>query len=210
MWGGRAPGQHTQSAWAVGRHNPIWVPRVGGAGRGPDLRVARVLCQIRSPPGENSGLRTILSDLVDRPRMGQDLSRKAVRRPEINCVSSVRSAPFFLHFCPRSGCNARRHRGYDCDDRCIISPRPSSLAERSQTSQFTVAAQFPRHYILLRMWAVGARTIRRLGTYRPPPCHHAAPRGCGPVGTTPGRLALTCEELRDVRNGVDGCCLRFG
>ena len=50
-----------------------------------------------------------------------------------------------------------------------ISPPPSILAHRCQTSQITIAAQSPWYYILLGVWAIGARIVRRLRTFRPLP-----------------------------------------
>ena len=79
----------------------------------------------------------------------------------------------------RSGYNARCYGGYDCDDRRIISPPPAILANHCQTSQFTIAAQTPWHYILLGMWAIGARIFDDSGSTARHPATTAAPRGCG-------------------------------
>jgi hypothetical protein len=174
------------------------------------------------------------------PNPGSDRCKSAIIWTHASCFAQFTSKivrppavgtnpPTFCEFCHRqlpgaifarhaevwllsSGCNGHRYRGYDCDETRIIPPPPSILANHRQTSQFTIAAQSTWDYILHRMWAIGARIVRRLRTFRSLPRQHnrTSVVWFGQALILRGRGHYTCEELRDVRNGVDGCGVRFG
>ena len=172
----RARGQHTQSTREIVRHNPISPAGVGSTTPEPALPIERMLCRIRRSEDPKPAIYGLICPFFIPPhQVGLANTRCSLMFANFPLIrpSGTQAA------IRRSGYNARRYRGYDCDDRCIISPPPAILANHRQTSQFTIAAQSPRYYILLGMWAIGARIDRRLGPSARHPATIGAPRGCG-------------------------------